>query len=90
MGSSYRPATTLQLVVNGRLGERGQMLTFRSYALFRQSYTPRRHCREVIRRLDPVAHRATPWGGLETPLIFQISPPSVTTCAPQKERTSTP
>jgi len=28
---------------------------------------------EVIGRLSPVAHRATPWGGLETPLIFQWS-----------------
>ena len=37
--------------------------------------------REVIHRPDPVAQRAPPWGGLETPLIFQISPPSVTTYA---------
>ncbi len=39
MGSSHRPATTLQLVVNGRRSEHGQMLIFRSYALPRQSYT---------------------------------------------------
>jgi hypothetical protein len=37
--------------------------------------------RDVIGHLDTAAHRATPWGDLETPLIFQISPPSVTTYA---------
>src|SRR6266513_3315911 len=43
------------------------MLALRSYALLHQSYTRRRHRREVIGRLGPVGHRATPWDGLEKP-----------------------
>ena len=32
VGSSHRPANMLQLVVNGRLSELGEMLTYKSYA----------------------------------------------------------